>query len=83
MSEDWKRFFKWTGNGPFPDNEKAQLLDIVAKAHERNMKVRFWDSPESTHFWRELRNDGADLLNVDDLANAEKFQRQDSDSIGK
>ena len=80
MSEDWKHFFKWNGKGRFPDDEKTQLLDIVAKAHARNMKVRFWDSPESTHFWRELRNDGVDLLNVDDLANAEKFLRQDSGS---
>ena len=78
MSEDWKHFFKWNGEGPFPDDEKARLQDIVAKAHARNMKVRFWDSPESTHFWRELRNDGVDLLNVDDLANAEKFLRQES-----
>jgi len=78
LSEDWKHFFKWTGEGAFPDKEKARLQDIVAKAHERNMKVRFWDSPESTHFWRELRDDGVDLLNVDDLAGAEKFLRQGS-----
>ena len=78
MSEDWKHFFKWNGKGPIPDEEKARLLDIVAKAHKRNMKVRFWDSPQSTNFWRELRDDGVDLLNVDDLAGAEKFLRKDS-----
>ena len=41
MSEDWKPLFKWRGNGPFPADEKARLQDIVAKARQRNMKVRF------------------------------------------
>jgi glycerophosphoryl diester phosphodiesterase len=77
MSEDWKAFFKWRGLGPFPAGEKARLQDIVAKAHERNMKVRFWDAPESTNFWSELRADGVDLINADDLAGLENFLRQE------
>jgi hypothetical protein len=75
MSEDWRHFFKWNGNGPIPADQKARLLDIVSKAHERNMKVRFWDAPESTNFWGELRRDGVDLMNADDLAGLEKFLR--------
>ncbi len=81
MSEDWRQFFKWTGEGPFPADEKARLLEIVAKAHERKMKVRFWDAPDSADFWRELRGDGVDLMNADDLAGLEKFLRQDSGSV--
>ncbi len=76
MSEDWKHFFKWDGKGAIPSEERARLLDIVVKAHERNMKVRFWDAPQSTNFWRELRGDGVDLLNADDLAGVEAFLRQ-------
>ncbi len=83
MSEDWKHFFTWRGSGPMPDYEKARLQDIVVKAHARNMKVRFWDAPQSTNFWRELRSDGVDLLNVDDLDGAEKFLRQEAGSISK
>jgi hypothetical protein len=78
MSEDWKHFFKWNGNGQIPAGEKARLLEIVAKAHDRGMKVRFWDAPQSTNFWKELRSDGVDLLNADDLAGVEKFLRQSS-----
>jgi hypothetical protein len=80
ISDDWRQFFKWTGQGPIPADEKARLLEIVAKAHERKMKVRFWDSPESVNFWRELRSDGVDLLNADDLAGLEKFLRQEAGS---
>jgi hypothetical protein len=83
MSENWKSLFKWRGQGPMPDDEKARLQDIVAKAHERNMKVRFWNAPGSTNFWHELRSDGVDLLNVDDLAAGEKFLRQEPDSASK
>jgi uncharacterized lipoprotein YddW (UPF0748 family) len=80
MSEDWRHFFKWTGKGPFPPDEKARLQDIVTKAHERKMKVRFWDAPQSVNFWSELRGDGVDLMNADDLAGLEKFLRQNSGS---
>ena len=50
MSEPWKRMFKWRGDGPIPTDEKARLQEIVAKAHDRHMKVRFWDAPESPAF---------------------------------
>jgi hypothetical protein len=79
MSENWRHFFKWTGEGPLPSDQKARLLDIVSRAHERNMKVRFWNAPESTNFWSELRRDGVDLMNTDDLAGLEKFLRQEPD----
>jgi hypothetical protein len=77
MSEDWKHFFTWDGKGAIPGDEKARLQDIVAKAHQRNMKVRFWDAPQSTNFWHELRSDGVDLMNADNLAGVEKFLRQE------
>jgi hypothetical protein len=83
MSENWKRYFKWRGNGPIPADEKARLLEIVAKAHERHMKVRFWNAPDSTNFWSELRSDGVDLMNADDLAGLEKFLRQKPASSSK
>jgi hypothetical protein len=75
MSENWKNYFNWNGHDSFPDDQKARLLDMVAKAHERHMKVRFWNAPQSVVFWSELRADGVDLLNADDLAGLEKFLR--------
>jgi len=75
MSEDWKPFFKWRGQGPIPPAEKTRLLGMVAQSHRRHLLVRFWDAPDSVPFWRELRRDGVDILNVDDLAGIEKFMR--------
>jgi hypothetical protein len=80
MSEDWRHYFKWNGEGPIPSDQKARLLEIVSKSHERNMKVRFWNAPQSANFWGELRRDGVDLMNADDLAGLEKFLRGEADN---
>lgn len=83
MSEDWQHFFKWRGDGTIPVAEKSRLQEIVAKAHDRNMKVRFWNAPQSTNFWHELRGDGVDLMNADDLAGLEAFLRQEPAPVSK
>ncbi|KAI1914486.1 Altered inheritance of mitochondria protein 6 [Ophidiomyces ophidiicola] len=71
-------FFKSVG---FPWNfrlSEAQR-DIVRRqiksAHDRGLKVRYWDTPIWPHFlrnriWMELVREGADILNVDDLQSA-------------
>lgn len=76
VSDNWSQFFKWRGTGPIPEAERARIRDIVKKAHDRNLKVRFWGAPDFPAFWCELRRDGVDLINTDDLAGAEKFLRQ-------
>jgi hypothetical protein len=75
MSEDWKQYFQWNGDGAFPPEEKARLLDMVKKSHRQHLLVRFWDAPDTPRFWKELRRDGVDLLNADDLPGVEKFLR--------
>jgi hypothetical protein len=79
MSEDWNNFFKWRGWGAIPSSEKTRLLGMVAQSHQRHLLVRFWDAPDFPAFWSEMRHDGVDLLNVDDLAGAEKFLRADQE----
>ncbi|KAI1926368.1 Altered inheritance of mitochondria protein 6 [Ophidiomyces ophidiicola] len=71
-------FFKSVG---FPWNfrlSEAQR-DIVRRqiksAHDRGLRVRYWDTPIWPHFlrnqiWMELVREGADILNVDDLQSA-------------
>jgi glycerophosphoryl diester phosphodiesterase family protein len=76
ISDRWGAHFKWTGDGPMPDDERKKLRDIVAKAHARGRIVRFWatpDTPESPAVWRELRDAKADLINTDQLEQLQKF----------
>jgi hypothetical protein len=73
ISGNWTTGFRWRGAGPFPEAEKLKLQTIVTKAHEQGRKVRFWGAPDKPAFWTEMRSDGVDLINTDDLDGAQKF----------
>jgi glycerophosphoryl diester phosphodiesterase len=76
ISSNWTQSFKWRGAGAFPEEERARLQDIVAKAHAHHRRVRFWGSPDQPVFWQEMLNAGVDLINTDDLAGAQSFLLQ-------
>jgi hypothetical protein len=73
VSEDWKKHFTWRGDGVMPAAEQRKLGEIVAKAHTRGRRVRFWGAPDNEHFWRALRAANVDLINTDDLPGLERF----------
>ena len=73
ISTDWSGSFKWRGVGAISAQEKAKVKEIVAKAHARGRRVRFWGAPDKPAFWREMLEDGVDLINTDDLAGALAF----------
>lgn len=54
----------------------ARQLDLlrgqIKGAHDRGLKARYWETPSwptslRNHVWEVLMNEGADMLNVDDL----------------
>jgi hypothetical protein len=73
ISESWTTLFKWRGDGPLPEDERAKLKALVAKAHQSGRLVRFWATPENEAFWRELRSAGVDLINTDQLVKLKQF----------
>jgi hypothetical protein len=75
ISDNWRNHFKWTGEGPLPAGERDKLHRIVAQAHAKDRRVRFWATPESTAIWKELRAADVDLINTDDLDGLQKFLR--------
>ena len=79
ISSNWGGIFTWRGSGSLPDEERLKLTAIVQKAHRQGRRVRFWGAPDFPAFWRELIENGVDLINTDDLAGAEKFLRQRAD----
>jgi len=80
ISDNWRSHFHWTGAGPMPDDERRKLKEIVERAHQQGLRVRFWNTPDKAVFWKELLDAGVDLLNADDLAGLEKFLRGQIDS---
>jgi len=75
VSANWSKSFTWRGEGPIPPEERQRVRQIAGQAHELHAKARFWGAPDTPAFWREMREDGVDLINTDDLAGAEKFLR--------
>ncbi len=75
VSDHWGQNFKWKGEGPMSEADRAKLADAVAKAHAHGRRVRFWATPETISTWRTLRDSGVDMINTDDLAGLEKFLR--------
>lgn len=78
ISANWTLVFKWRGEGPIPDADKAKLADFVAQAHGQHRQVRFWATPESRVVWRELLAAGVDRINTDKLAELEAFLSSES-----
>jgi hypothetical protein len=73
ISERWSKEFRWQGEGPMPDAERAKLQQIVQKAHRHGRLVRFWATPEKVEVWKELRAAGVDLINTDQLPELQRF----------
>ncbi|MEV6398700.1 phosphatidylinositol-specific phospholipase C/glycerophosphodiester phosphodiesterase family protein [Streptomyces sp. NPDC051907] len=80
ISSNWTQSFSWLGAGPFPAAEREKLRSLVAAAHGRGQRVRFWATPDLAGpardaVWSELLAAGVDHLNTDDLAGLERFLR--------
>lgn len=73
ISHNWTEVFSWSGIGEMPTEERAELEEIVATAHEAGRRVRFWDTPEREELWSELVAAGVDMINTDQLAELEEF----------
>lgn len=77
ISDNWTNHFRWRGEGPFPEPERAKLRDVVKRAHAHGRRVRFWATPDVPAVWRELAAADVDLINTDDLAGLERFLRKE------
>jgi hypothetical protein len=80
ISSNWTHSFSWLGTGEFPAAEREKLHTLVATAHRRSQRVRFWATPDLAGpardaVWSELLAAGADHINTDDLAGLERFLR--------
>ncbi|MFP3986521.1 phosphatidylinositol-specific phospholipase C/glycerophosphodiester phosphodiesterase family protein [Streptomyces sp. E11-3] len=78
ISDNWFQHFTWQGVGPMPTAERDKLRSIVATAHSRGQRVRFWATPDLPGqargaVWSELIDADTDHINTDDLRALEAF----------
>jgi len=75
ISDNWTSHFRYRGVGPMPEAEREKLHDMVARAHSKGRRIRFWATPENPVLWKELKDAGVDLIGTDDLAKLSDFLR--------
>jgi hypothetical protein len=75
ISDNWLSHFRYRGIGPMPLAELEKLHDMVARAHSKSRRIRFWATPENPVLWKELKDAGVDLIGTDDLAKLSHFLR--------
>jgi glycerophosphoryl diester phosphodiesterase len=73
VSSNWAKSFQWRGVGVMPQDEQRTLQTMVAKAHHRGRRIRFWGTPDQTVFWKAMLANGVDLINSDDLPGVQEF----------
>jgi hypothetical protein len=73
VSDNWTQFFKWRGEGSFPEDERVKLKDLVGKARAENRMLRFWGTADTPAMWQVLKEAGVDLINTDKLAGLKDF----------
>jgi len=76
VSDNWTQHFKWRGKaeeGSLPKAERAQLKELVNKAHAQGRRLRLWGAPDAPAMWKELRDAGVDVINTDRLPELRGF----------
>ncbi|KAI0169596.1 hypothetical protein GGR52DRAFT_573658 [Hypoxylon sp. FL1284] len=67
------------GFGGFGEDQLRNLRGQIKGAHKRGLQVRYWETPSwpiglRNKIWHSLMEEGADILNVDDLRSAAKLE---------
>jgi hypothetical protein len=76
LSDDYSRYFTWSGEGEMPAAQRGLLTDLVSTAHERGYRIRLWGAPDRPSVWAVLDQAGVDLINTDDLKGLSQFFRK-------
>jgi hypothetical protein len=67
VSAPYQKFFQWRGIGKPPEAEVEAFRKLCETAKAEGKRVRLWASPESRVVWRMLIDNGAGVINTDEL----------------
>lgn len=68
ISDSFRSYSRWDGNGDIPDADREKLKRIIRRAHDQKKMIRFWAAPDNPNAWKQLRKLGVDVLNTDKVA---------------
>jgi len=66
-------YFRAAGWMPITPVRRRLIRRLASRAHSQGRKLRLWGAPESYQIWRELLEDGVDVLSVDNQAELHEF----------
>lgn len=73
ISENFNTYLSWDGMGEPKDQELANLLQMIEKAHAQDKLVRLWAAPDTPAGWKLLLDIGIDLINTDHIYEYKEF----------
>ena len=76
VSDHWPSYFRWTGEGEMPFEERERLIKLVGNVHSQGKRLRFWATPENEAVWQELLRADVDLIGTDDLSRLASYLRK-------
>ncbi|MGL5786245.1 MAG: phosphatidylinositol-specific phospholipase C/glycerophosphodiester phosphodiesterase family protein [Bacteroidales bacterium] len=68
VSDNYKAYFSWDGNGEMPADELEKFRSILNQAHNEGKLFRFWGAPVTDEYINTILREGIDLVGADDLA---------------
>lgn len=76
MSDDFKTYSGWNGEGVIPAADKLRLDSICKKAGKLHKKIRFWNAPDNPNSWNFFMQLGVDYINTDKTDAAAAYLRK-------
>ncbi|MBK7494344.1 MAG: hypothetical protein IPI28_02630 [Candidatus Omnitrophica bacterium] len=71
----WSSVSDWRGDGPFQEEDRIQLANLVEDVHRKGRRIRIWGNPDEAGYWQLALDAGIDLINTDRLADLADFLR--------
>jgi alkaline phosphatase len=73
LSQNFKIYSNWNGLGRLTAVDLAKVEDVIKKAHQKGLKIRFWAAPDTKTGWGRFARMGVDFINTDHPAEASKY----------
>jgi hypothetical protein len=65
ISDTFRTYSRWNGEGDLPDADRETLKRFIKRAHQQGKTIRFWATPDTPNAWKQLTKLGVDWINTD------------------
>lgn len=73
ISTNFRSHVQWNGEGKLPDEARATMTQLMASAHRKGKKFRFWATPDFENAWTELMSANVDVIVTDKVPALAEF----------